>query len=213
MTAEVTLFLTSCGRPDLLRRTLESFLKFNTYPIKKGIIMEDCGTEGIDDFAYEIVPFPLEIIYNVPRVGQMKSLANGTPKIDTEWVFHCEEDWEFYKSGFIEASLPILKNNPNLTCVMLRAYNDTNGIGVETKDEGGFHYSCNKDAAGGLSFNPGLRHISISKLCVPYEDGKDEGTISIELKKKGRRMCYIAGESQGFVCHIGWGRHIKNFNE
>lgn len=34
MTKEVTVFITSFNRPDLLKITLESFLKYNTYPIK-----------------------------------------------------------------------------------------------------------------------------------------------------------------------------------
>ena len=32
---EVTLFITSCGRPELLKKTLSSFVHYNTYPIKK----------------------------------------------------------------------------------------------------------------------------------------------------------------------------------
>lgn len=42
---EVTLVITSCGRFDLLKRTLDSFFEKNTYPIKKIIITED-STEG-----------------------------------------------------------------------------------------------------------------------------------------------------------------------
>ena len=35
----------------------------------------------------------------------------------TEWIFHIEDDWEFYRSSFIEKSLLIFKHsieNPNL---------------------------------------------------------------------------------------------------
>lgn len=47
MNQEVTLFITSCGRPELLKRTLESFVKFNTYPIKEAILCEDSGIPNI----------------------------------------------------------------------------------------------------------------------------------------------------------------------
>ena len=45
MNDEVSLVITSCGRFDLLEETLDSFFKYNTYPIKKIIITED-STEG-----------------------------------------------------------------------------------------------------------------------------------------------------------------------
>ena len=42
---DVSLVITSCGRFDLLEKTLDSFFRYNTYPIKKVIITED-STEG-----------------------------------------------------------------------------------------------------------------------------------------------------------------------
>ena len=36
MENQVTVVLTSCGRADLLKKTIETFLQFNTYPIKNG---------------------------------------------------------------------------------------------------------------------------------------------------------------------------------
>jgi hypothetical protein len=54
---DVTLFITSCGRPDLLKITLESFIKYNTYPIKEAIICEDSGINGIIDLRIPFVIF------------------------------------------------------------------------------------------------------------------------------------------------------------
>lgn len=42
---DVTLVITSCGRFDLLEKTLDSFFKFNKHPIAEIIITED-STEG-----------------------------------------------------------------------------------------------------------------------------------------------------------------------
>jgi hypothetical protein len=39
--SDVTLVLTSCGRQDLLERTLDSFFVYNTYPIREFIVIED----------------------------------------------------------------------------------------------------------------------------------------------------------------------------
>jgi hypothetical protein len=121
---EVTLFLTACNRPDLLQITLTSFVKYNTYPIKEAIIMEDSGLKGINDFAIELLPFPCTIIYNEKRIGQIKSIENGARFIKTDYVFHCEEDWEFYDSGFIEKSLEILESNNKISLVKLRSYKE-----------------------------------------------------------------------------------------
>lgn len=76
MNQEVTLFITSCGRPELLKRTLESFVKFNTYPIKEAVLCEDSGIPNIVDFVTTIVPFPLLFCYNQKRIGQMKTIEN-----------------------------------------------------------------------------------------------------------------------------------------
>ena len=46
---EVTFVLTSCGRPDLLEKTLDSFLKYNTFVIKNYIITEDSAIQGINN--------------------------------------------------------------------------------------------------------------------------------------------------------------------
>jgi len=37
----ITFVLTSCGRPELLDRTLKSFFKFNKFKINKYYIVED----------------------------------------------------------------------------------------------------------------------------------------------------------------------------
>ena len=38
---EITLCLTSCNRWNLLEKTIDSFLKLNSYPIKEYLIYED----------------------------------------------------------------------------------------------------------------------------------------------------------------------------
>ena len=47
---EVTVVLTACNRADLLEKTLDSFFKFNTYPLKRFIIIDDGMNFGCNDF-------------------------------------------------------------------------------------------------------------------------------------------------------------------
>ena len=44
---KVTVVITCCGRLGLLRRTLNTFKKYNTYPIEEYIIVDDSGDPKI----------------------------------------------------------------------------------------------------------------------------------------------------------------------
>ncbi len=218
---EVTLFLTACNRPNLLKVTLVSFLKYNTFPIKEAIIMEDSGLKGINDFALKLLPFPCKIIYNEKRMGQMKSIENGAKFINTPYVFHCEEDWEFYSSGFIEESFKILDKDPNVCCVFLRGYEENrirSGVNIDFTDKGNCFYVKTKiipsnnegggmRAAGVLTFNPGLRKKEISLARIPYNNTEDEGTLGYYFNQKGMYGA-VTKNPDGFVRHIGWGHHV-----
>jgi len=218
---EVTLFLTACNRPTLLKITLDNFLKYNTYPIKEAIIMEDSGLKCINDFVIKLLPFPCKIIYNEKRLGQMKSIENGSKYIKTPYVFHCEEDWEFYNSGFIEESLKILDKDKNVCCVFLRGYEENrirSGVNIDFTDrEGHYYIKANiipeKNEGGGmrasgvLTFNPGLRRKEISLAKIPYNNTEDEGTLGYYFCQKGMYGA-VTKNKDGFVRHIGWDNHV-----
>jgi hypothetical protein len=54
----------------------------------------------------------------------MRSIENGVKYITTPYVFHCEDDWEFYCPGFIELSMKILQTNDRISQVLLRSYHE-----------------------------------------------------------------------------------------
>jgi len=215
---EVTLFITACNRADLLYKTLDSFIKHNTYPIKKCIIIEDSGNIGINDFAITICPFPVETIYNEKNIGQIPSIEKGYSKISTDYIFHCEDDWEFFKPGFIEASLEILKNDSKVVTVGLRSYEDFQHP-RESLNLGGYHY-LNTHHCGiwhGFTLNPGLRRLSDYTKVAPWSEScrgdferkgvNTEDDLSILYYKHGYRGA-ITADSEGYVRHIGWDRHV-----
>ena len=209
----VTLFLTSCGRPELLRRTLESFVKYNTYPIKEAIICEDSGLDKCIDFAKDILSFPCKIIYNQKRIGQMRSIENGVKFITTPYVFHCEDDWEFYCSGFIEISMQILKSNNKISQVLLRSYNEYINMSCKIiESENIYRQIINAESLQMYSFNPSLRKIDIQMLNLPYEDWDDEYTIQQKINEL-EMFAVLTNNINGFVRHIGWNNHIENSND
>ena len=58
------------------------------------------------------------------RRGRPEQLAG---EVATEFVFHCEDDWEFSAGGFLERSFSVLDSNPGVLHVGLRAPTDLNG--------------------------------------------------------------------------------------
>ena len=233
---EVTLVITACNRPHLLKPTLESFMKYNTYPIKECIIVEDSGLQGVNDFAkYILGPeslappvHSLKLIYNESNIGQLKSIDKAYSQVTTEYIFHCEEDWEFTEYGFIEESMKILKQDEKIFTVWLRPYHCTSGHPVvECPDlpynimkRKHFYYDAVKNKTyiwGGITFNPGLRRTDVCMKLHPYAEIKNkiesvdmagEYTVNNEYRLLGYYAA-ITKNSRGYVNHIGWGHHIK----
>ena len=206
MHKEITFALTSCGRPDLLERTLDSFLKFNKYPIKRFKIIDDSGKQGINDKIVEKYP-DFEWIHNPKQLGQSASIDLLYVDIDTEYIFHCEDDWEFLKEGFIEESLTFLEKDEYIIQAWIRGPSDTNGHPIkigETHDVVQYNFNW---IWHGFSFNPGLRRLKEYLLAKPYSSigwetelnkfYKDLGYYSISLKDR-------------YVKHTGAGRHMQD---
>jgi hypothetical protein len=119
--SNVTFFLTSCKRHDLLKVCLETFVKHNTYPIEHGIIVEDSDMDL--EWVREILPFKrLDLINTAGRQGQLANIDKYYPMIETEYVFHCEDDFVFIRDGFIEDSIKILEADDCCINVWLTQY-------------------------------------------------------------------------------------------
>ena len=224
----ITVVLTSCNRPNELTITLKSFFKFNTSLIKKIIIIDDSGIEGCIDESLKEIPSNMQkkIIYNEKNIGQIRSIDIAYGFVDTEYIFHCEDDWEFYDYGFIEKSLDILNKDTKLFCVWLRPYNHfrvlRNGHPVDKpvhkklyRQMGIFKERTN--IWSGFTFNPSLRRTHDCKLLMPYEQyigsilcnvGGVEQALSSLYFKKGYR-CAISLNEKGFVKHIGWDNPVR----
>jgi len=119
--SDVTFFLTSCKRHDLLKICLESFVKHNTYPIEHGIIVED--SDQSLEWVREILPFKKLDLINTPgRQGQLANIDKYYPLIQTPYVFHCEDDFVFIRDSFIEHSKKILEADDCCINVWLTQY-------------------------------------------------------------------------------------------
>lgn len=226
---EITLVITSCNRNDLLETTLRSFFFFNNYPIKKTIIVDDSGKKLDWSNIEKIIRSPYEIIENKNNIGQIPSIDKAYSKVDTDYIFHFEEDWEFTSSGFIEKSFEILNKDSKIFTVWLRGHNDTKGHAIEKEtkyllSESNDHYylmnQYHKNKWCGFTFNPGLRRTKDCMLLHPY----NQLEVRTVKMKKGMRIIHeidlsiyyqelgyrgaITSKEDGFVKHIGGKRHI-----
>jgi len=222
MNKAVTLFITSCGRTKLLKQTLESFVKYNTYPIEKAIICEDSGIKGINDFVKDILPYPIIFCYNESRIGQIKTIEKYTPLIETEYVFHLEDDYEFFDYGFIELSFKILDSDPKITQVLLEDeqhtypkidINNPLCYKVMTNEAHEINANYGDGPLSVFSWRPSLKRIEIQKLRMPYELWDDEYTIQLQVNKLGY-YSVVTRHEKGFCKHIGKDYHVReNLNE
>lgn len=206
---KVTVVVTSCGRFDLLQETLFSFFQHNTYPISQLIISEDSGLT-VPDFVYTYHPNTV-VINPAEKVGQIKSIDRAYSIVTTDYIFHLEDDWVFYRDGFIEESLYILVREPKCSMVWLRERNDTNGHPINRHGQLMANY---KQKWHGFTFNPALRRRSDYMQFAPYSKHTTfnpehpwESEIKIgELYHKAGFYAKIT--DKGFVKHIGDGRHV-----
>lgn len=223
---DVTVIITSCNRPFLLEKTLDTFIYYNTYPIKEFIIIDDSGNIGVNNFIlkkYKNNKFNL--IYNEQNLGQVKSIDKIYEYITTKYVFHCEEDWIFLKHGFIEESFKILNYDAKIFTVWLRPHNDTSGHPIEYKNniysimhkEFSYEYKNKIHIWCGVTFNPGLRRTYDILLYHPYTINIEKDEIIGEvgeymINDKYRKDGYyaaITNEIYGYCTHIGEKYHVK----
>ncbi|MEC4113566.1 glycosyltransferase [Myroides pelagicus] len=213
--SNVTFVLTSCNRFDLLKLTIASFLKYNTYPIDKFIFIED--SEKIKSLEKVVNSFSelkgkAVLLHNPINLGQLKSIDRAYSHVDTDYIFHCEEDWIFYKTGFIEDSIAVLENYPKVINVWLRERTDTNHCKVlDTFEEFNNHKLYRFDLVDkpepfAFTFNPTVKRMTDYKMIEGgYANSGMEDSISSFYEERGY---YAVIFENGYVKHEGWHRRV-----
>jgi len=212
--SDVSIMITSCGRFDLLQRTLESLNKFNTYPIRKVYITEDSGKQDVFACLPEGWREHTKVYVNEPKLGQLASIDLAYSDIDTKWVFHCEDDWEFYRPGFIEDSMELLTEDPQALQVWLRSA--AHDLAVHSpyvylsdrkniKDIFFYKVNSEKTEWQGFSFNPGLRRMADYKQHAPYSQYSGEKNLSRLYAAENRYALILENDA---VLHTGFGAHV-----
>jgi len=216
MKNEVTFVLTSCCRFDLLERTIDSFMKNNDYPICEYIMIDD----GEDKEQHN----QIKAKYN----GQFKLILEGHlghpacvdrvyKEVKTEYVFHCQDDWEFENGGgFIQQSMEILEEYKNIGLVWVRRddldhpfekeiFSTKSGVRFQKPIKGwlynnpGYH----EDGWFGFTFNPTLRRMSDYEKMKPLAQYISEKRCGWKFRDLGLEAVVLL---KNHVKHIGWNR-------
>lgn len=215
-----TVALTSCGRLDLLELTLRSLLPKLDGPVADIVVSEDSGGQIGRDIAERVQQAfgSIRVIVNDPPIGQIGSIDRLYSQVTTEWVFHCEDDWEFYSDGFMEKSFSILKERDHISMVALRRLSDyppslfgpleisSTGIPYRIADSTIPFYG----EAAGLHFNPGLRRMTDYRVIGPYVSTSakpSEVSVSRAYLELGYRVACL---DEPATQHIGAGRHVRD---
>ncbi|MGE0409428.1 MAG: glycosyl transferase family 2 [Amphiplicatus sp.] len=212
MPGDYTFVLTSCGRFDLLARTLQSFYAHVDLPPAAAIVIEDSGDRAVEDVVRPLGR-DIAILINDPRLGQMKSIDRAYQKVETPYIFHCEDDWEFIRTGFIADSFALLDALPDVSAVNLRARAALNRLlrdAPRLRHEAIDYFLSDPKRHPeyfGYSFNPGLRRRADYERLGPFAALGHEAEVSYAFKKAGFRMAYLEAPA---VIHIGDERHVDD---
>lgn len=214
MNKEVTAILTSCGRFDLLRITLDSFFKFNTCDIKEFFIYEDSG-----------LPVPQDLQTDYPFIKWMCRIGTeGFPSqilaldllwqhVKTPYAFCMEDDWEFIREGFIEDSMAVMETDPKIMMAWLKAVENYNVQPVEFR-KNFFVFKPDTDLWAWHRFNPSLKRKADYDLIAPFskhttwnplKPWKSEADISKVYNNLGFTAAILP---EPYIKHIGEGRHV-----
>ncbi|MGQ0698903.1 MAG: glycosyltransferase family 2 protein [Panacagrimonas sp.] len=212
--SKVSVVVTSCGRFDLLKLTLESFDRFNTAPIHSVFVTEDSGDEAVRAAIPTHWTARTQVFVNRPARGQLASIDLAYSRVSTPLVFHLEDDWEFYRPGFIEDSEKLLAHEPLAFTVWLRSFAHDlrvhaphQELGAPASHDGVRHHRLQSDKPdwSGFTFNPGLRRLSDYNRAAPYTPYETEKKLSRHYGGLGYHALILESDA---VLHTGWGRHV-----
>lgn len=225
---DITICLTSCGRFDLLEKTISSLVSYwDGEPPAAFLIHEDSGLIpaelGIELNRFLKRHWQIEAEWSMSnRAGQVHAIDVLYQKVETPYIFHCEDDWEFYQSGFIGDSRAVLELDRTIYTVWLRHPSDRNGHPVLNGARITFNDVRFQEMAvnfrkqwHGMTWNPGLRRLSDYRAAGSFSDfckwnPKDHIQAEIAFNDHYRKLGFKAATlCRGFIKHIGHSNSTK----
>lgn len=199
----VSVTLTACDRLDLLERTINSFVKYNTYPIHEFLVRDDSGLESVwnqTKILMSKLPYP-HVLLPGGQLGQAKSIDRLVARAEGDYIFHLEDDWEFDRVGFIEDCFFAIDwenkwgwgTKNDFSQVRVRHHDDGSATQKNPFTNNVFAYHCTNHL---FSFNPHLRR----KDFIDKFEGLNETDLGKLVEKKRLKTLWL---KEGYCRHIG----------
>jgi glycosyltransferase involved in cell wall biosynthesis len=209
----ISVVITSYNRLDLLQKTVSLLEKYLDYPISKFIIIEDSANREMYYKLTRMYPKYI-LILNDENIGAYESIDKAYSLVETPYVLHVEDDWLFYKGGFIKQAIAILESNPKIMQVNL-SNEQRMPIEPQIFYAGDIDYRLvGKSECGwwdGFTCNPSVRSMAGYEKTKPWTQWIDKNKdLSIQECMVGMRyteLGYKAAILNNYYCtHIGIGR-------
>lgn len=208
--AAVTLCMTIGNRPDLLDQTL-SRLRLN-HQFDRAIAVNDFGDQASNEVFLKHFPQGT-LICTGTRRGHHSVMDDMYARVETDYIFHIEDDWAFNNVIPFERIIEVLTEHPSITSICLRELSDfavhgdarvevTTIKDLELQDLTPIHPEWY-----GYTFNPHIISKKTVSLITPYTQFKKERHISRFLRSRGKHAAYLRN---GGCVHIGDNQSVAN---
>lgn len=204
--------VTSCGRQDLLKKTLSSFLENQHYAEITIKIHED---RNISNSEVDYSKLEDEHLAFTNGIGQHASIEKFlSENKDEKYYLHLEDDWQFENSyDWIKASVDIMEADKKIIKVLCRkdlVHKNKKFVGKYTTSEGEQinMYELTKwtdqwinNDWYGFSWNPGITRLDLLSEFMPFT--KWEQQLTKKIHAAGYKVIAL---EKGVYSHIGEGR-------
>jgi len=231
MGSNITLVVTSCDRHDFLKKTLDGLISVHCGGAKpdRCIIIED-GSTPMPDWLRDNIHYyssnlgTVEWVSNETRMGQVYSIDRAYSMVKTDYIFHCEDDYEWLLSGsWMTDSKSILEKYPTISMVSLRGNDCNQHPNIDYPPYEGFKIQMPgwRNVWGGINYNPGLRRLSDYKRVGSYGKYTVYGAMGLDTEipiselylKLGYRIAVLPspdGKYSPFVKHFNVASRMKD---
>tara|TARA_B110001450_G_C17650924_1_gene493240 strand:+ start:116 stop:808 length:693 start_codon:yes stop_codon:yes gene_type:complete len=196
MTLNTTLCITIGLRPIELKRTLKSLSSIlHSMPV---IAINDFGDEETSKVFKEMVPHGRIVQYKSKK-NHHKALDELYSNVSTKYIFHCEDDWIFNRSDFIDDSIKILQEFPNVSSVSFRDINNFSfsseqlcqRLIIEGDNIKYTRLDPLHDQWYGFSLNPNIFEKKLWEQIGKFSQFKKERHISRFLRANDMHMAFL----------------------
>lgn len=206
--SDITTFILSCNRLDVLEKTINSYLETKDY-ITKNVLLDDSGEPELFDILVEKYGHFCDIICFPRNRSQWFAMDFMVSYCDSEYIFYLEDDWGFLQGGYLNKSKEILQKYRNIGTVDIswRTFEDE---GFECYDkqliDDSFYYKKPWKISDyhlcwyGWVGSPNLKRRDDLILLGRVEKWHNEWNIDRRFRALGFRAVFLNGK---YVDHLG----------